>query len=140
MKKLKHFKRTVGQHETKIRYHGPYHDSWGERFFLLKQFMRQSLTGSGNHGGQKRRPPWNNVGVRYQSDADEINWTKLMKNLSWITRANDILSRMTTDDDDNNEGHDDNDERRQNKMGSGCCKEDDSIGECELQKALPKMT
>ena len=56
MKKLRHLKRTVGQHETKICYHGPYHDSWGERFFLPKQFMRQSLTGSGNHG-QKRRPP-----------------------------------------------------------------------------------
>ena len=141
MKKLKHLKRTVGQHETKIRYHGPYHDSWGERFFSPKQFIRQSLTGSGNHGGQKRRSPWKNVGVRYQFNADEMNGTKLMKNLSWITRTNDILSRITTDDDDDNKGHDDHDERRQNnKMGGGCCKEDDSIGEHELRKALPEMT
>ena len=67
MEKLRHghLKRTVGkwQHdamETKIRYHGPYHDLWGERFYLPKQFMRpsrKSLTCSGNHDGQKRRPP-----------------------------------------------------------------------------------
>ena len=129
MKKLKHLKRTAAPHETKIPYHGPYHDSWGERFFLPKQFMRQSLTSSGNHGGQKRRSPWKNVDVRYQFDADEMNGTKLMKNLSWITQTNDILSRMTTDDDDDD--NNDNDERRQNnKMGG--CKEDDSIGEREL--------
>ena len=78
------------------------------------------------------------MGVRYQFDADDINGTKLMKNLSWIARTNDILSRMITDDDDN-EGHDGDDERRQNKMGGGCKGgEDDSIGEHELRKALPK--
>ena len=34
MKTLRHLKRTVGQHEIMIRYHGPYHDSWGKRFFF----------------------------------------------------------------------------------------------------------
>ena len=99
--------------------------------------MNQSLTGSGSHGGQKRRSPWKNVHIRYQFNAYEMNETKLMKNLSWITQTNDILSRITTYDDDND--NDDNDERRQNnKMGS--CKEDDSIGERKLRKALPEMT
>ena len=81
------------------------------------------------------------MGVRYQFDADEMNGTKLMKNLSWMARTNDILSRMITDDDDN-EGHDDDDDKRgQNKMGGGCKGgEADSIGEHELRKVLPEMT
>ena len=34
MKKLRHLIRTVGQRETMIHYHGPYHDSWGKRFLF----------------------------------------------------------------------------------------------------------
>ena len=58
-----------------------------------------------------------------------------MRNLSWISRTNDILSRVITDDD-----HDDNDDDNKKMIGGGISKEDDPIGEHELPKALPEMT
>ena len=64
-----------------------------------------------------------------------MNGTKLMKSLSWIGRTSDIVSRVITDDD-----HDDNDDDSKKMMGGGISKEDDSIGERELPKALPERS
>ena len=93
----------------------------------MRSSSRKSLTDSGNNNDGRERRPWKDVGISYQFDADEMNGTRLMKNLSWIGQTNDILSRVITDDD-----HDDDDNENKKMMGGGISKEDDSISKHEL--------
>ena len=59
--------------EEEIQYHGPYTDASGQRFFLPQKLVNNRVQG---------------VDYKFSEDLDD---DKLMNNLSWLGRGNDIM-------------------------------------------------
>ena len=59
--------------EEEIQYHGPYTDPSGQRFFLPQKLVNNRMQG-----------------VDYEFSED-LDGDKLMNNLSWLGRGNDIM-------------------------------------------------
>ena len=72
-----------------VRYHGPYADFSGERFYLPQKWR---------HGGKDNE--WHECNFDYVFKKDKMNSTDLMRNLHWLGQSNKIM-KLANDDSDN---------------------------------------
>ena len=71
-----------------VCYHGPYVDTSGEHFYLLKKWRRRA-----------KDSEWHECNFDYAFKKDEMNGTDLMRNLCWLGQSNKIM-KLTNDDSD----------------------------------------
>ena len=76
--------------DSVVRYHGLYVDASRERFYLPKKWQL-SGDGAGN---------WQECGVDYLSNKDEMNGTNLIQNLHWLGCSNQVLNLANKNSDD----------------------------------------
>ena len=70
------------QQKSVICYHGPYIDASGERFYLPRKW----------HCNDSKKNNWNKCDVDYSFDEDEMNGTRLIKNLRWLGKSNKLIN------------------------------------------------
>ena len=68
-----------------IRYHSPYVDSSGERFFLPHKWQQL------RDGGSDDDKNWKECNVNYSFDKDDMNGTHLIQNLKWLGKSNELI-------------------------------------------------
>ena len=85
--------------DSVVHYHGLYVDASRERFYLPKKWQL-SGDGAGN---------WQECGVDYLFNKDEMNGTNLIQNLHWLGCSNQVLNlaNKNSDDDQMNDSDDD---------------------------------
>ena len=66
-----------------VRYHGPYIDLSGERFFLPCKWRKQL--------GDDNKNCWKECNINYSFDKDEMNGTRLIQNLKWLGKSNELI-------------------------------------------------
>ena len=69
-----------------IKYHGPYHDSSGEQFYLPKEWKKLTMIGHGQKTEKRNHHHWQELKINYEFDYDEMNGTQLIRNLNWLGR------------------------------------------------------
>ena len=83
--------------ESVIRYHGPYVDASGERFYLTRKW----------HCNDSKKNNWNGCNVNYSFDEDEMNGTQLIKKLHWLGKSNKLMDLIgSIRDQDHNQVND----------------------------------
>ena len=84
--------------DSVIHCHGLYMDASGERFYFPKTWQL-----SGDGAGK-----WQECGVDYLFNKDEINGTNLIRNLCWLGCSNQVLNLANSDDQMNDSDDEDN--------------------------------
>ena len=122
--------------EEEIQYHGPYTDASGQRFFLPQKLVNNRMQG-----------------VDYEFSED-LDGDKLMNNLSWLGRGNDIMDLVHQQQVVNDEVEDDDEEssypppskkvlrKSSSLMGGGSVMtvDEEFLSERSLRRALPEMS
>ena len=99
-KRLEKLLKTLQKHRLKedvpkrlIRYYRPYVDSSGEKFYLPKEWKKDTMTGRGKRGKKKHMiDHWQESKINFVLD-NEMNGTQLIKNLNWVGRTNDLIEK-----------------------------------------------
>ena len=86
-----------------VRYHGPYVDTSGEKFYLPRKWHR---------GGNN----WQECNVNYEFKKDEMCGMDLIKNLHWLGKSNQLMN-LVNDDSDEFE-HDDDQANKEDSESS----------------------
>ena len=68
-----------------IRYHGPYKDSAGERFYLPRKWHCESRE-------------WRECEPVYKFKEGEMNGTDLIRNLHWLRRSNQLMNLINEEE------------------------------------------
>ena len=100
MNELRGEKNCEHRNYNMIRYHGPYKDSAGERFYLPRKWHRESRE-------------WRECEPSYKFKEGEMNGTDLIRNLHWLGRSNQLMNLINEEEEsDYVDGgkHDSNDE------------------------------
>ena len=75
-----------------MKYHGPYHDSSGEQFYLPKEWKKSTMVVVG-----KRRKK-SIIGKNRRSTTNLM--TQLIRNLNWLGRTNDLFKKIEIEEND----------------------------------------
>ena len=73
--KQKMKKDSLSHSNRMIKYHGLYHDSSGEQFYLPKAWKKLTMIGRGQEK-EKRNHHWQQSKINYEFDDDEMNGTQ----------------------------------------------------------------
>ena len=120
-----------------VRYHGPYMDASGEKFYLPRKW---------HHGGTN----WQECDVNYEFKKDEMCGMDLIKNLHWLGKSNQLMKLVDDDSSDEFEYDEANEEDTSESSSTelvgrgihchGVRKQKNVLDdEQNIQRAMPKM-